>query len=130
MFGCELYFAWWAHWCILPFWQVWMSNVGVPNMQSGKYYFFSSDTSVACWPLSNSFLYFMELVLGLIVPWFLPFVWYKFLYGWFQICVWDFWFAHNLKSFFSSFISFFISLDANVTWYPGEYDIIIFREGV
>ena len=26
-----------------------MSNVGVPNMQSGKYYFFSSDTSVACW---------------------------------------------------------------------------------
>ena len=44
-----------------------MSNVGVPNTQSGKYYFFSSDTSVACWPLSDSFLYFMEFILGLIV---------------------------------------------------------------
>ena len=83
MFGCELYFAWWAHWGILPLKQVWMSNVGVPNTQSGKYYFFSSDASVACWPLSDSFLYFMEFVWGLIVPWFLPFVWYKFLYGWF-----------------------------------------------
>ena len=28
-----------------------MSNVGVPNTQSGEYYFFSSDASVACWPL-------------------------------------------------------------------------------
>ena len=104
-----------------------MSNVGVPNTQSSKYYFFSSDTSVACWPLSDSFLYFMEFVLGLIVPWFLPFVWYKFLYGW--LSIWKAFFA-ALSAFSFPWMPMWLGIQENMILLFLERVFSLFRNFV
>ena len=75
--------------------------MGVANMKSGDYHFFSIS-SVACWPFTYGILIMVELVLCLIIPRFLPFLNYKLLisgfrsvYGIFvlDICAWSTFFA-------------------------------------
>ena len=88
MFDCE-YFTHWAYWGIFPFYKVWVSNVGVANVKSGKCHLFSVS-SVTQWLLIDGILYMVDLIEYSIVPLFLPFVMYELINGWFLISVWDF----------------------------------------
>ena len=59
-----------------------MGNVGVTNMKSGDYHFFSIS-SITCWPFTYGILNMVELALCLIIPRFLLFLEYKFVNKWF-----------------------------------------------
>ena len=59
-----------------------MGNVGVTNMKSEDYHFFSIS-SITCWPFTYGILNMVEFVLCLIIPRFLPFLEYKFVSKWF-----------------------------------------------
>ena len=127
VFDCERYFACWTYQGGLPFYEVWMGNVGVTYTKSGDYHYFFSISSghllmvlwiwrsLFCVWSSQDFCHFLSI--NLLMSGF------RSVYGIFvfYICAWN-------ASFFFSFVCPFISLYTNEARYPSKNDAIISKK--